>query len=71
MYATPSPSSFAAVRCVRSRAQLTLQEPRGPHLVPLRLAGSRAARSLRCVRDADMVQSRDRDCSHVRRSDGV
>jgi hypothetical protein len=67
----PSPSSSAAVRRVQNRAQLTLQESRGPHLLPLRLAGSRAARPLRCVRDADMVQSRDRDCSHVRRPDGV
>jgi hypothetical protein len=74
MCAPPPPlhtSYFVAVRRVQSRAQLTLQEPRGPHLLPLRLAGSRAARPLRCVRDVNMVQSRDRDCSHVRRPDGV
>lgn len=39
-------------------ATLTLQEPRRPHLVPLRVAGTRAAGIVRRVRDADMVEPR-------------
>jgi hypothetical protein len=38
---------------------LTLQEPRGPRLLPLRLAGPRAAGTMRCVCHADMVEPRN------------
>jgi hypothetical protein len=54
-----------------SHALLILLEPRRPHLVPMRMACPRPPSALRHLRDADMVEPRDRDRPDVCWANGM
>jgi hypothetical protein len=44
---------------IRPEIRLIAVEPRRPHLISLRMAGPRAPRTMRGIRNFDMEQSRD------------
>jgi hypothetical protein len=47
---------YVYLPAIRLKARLMLVESRRPHLVPLRMAGPRTPRTMRCIRDPDMEQ---------------